>query len=641
MMRKYTPLSLCLLMLAISSISFKETETPDYTKAYRQNLSVFRATQEQLLKMITIADINDKDVVQQLKTSIENARNPMKSMDFWMRYLEPMAYKLVNGPLRVEWETEVFEKFEKPYRREGAGLTLAALYLNEEHIEKDTLIQLIKSSLDAIEIFASDSVTKVLATYHHFYLCNRLYLLNLAAIYTTGFENPNANRIVPELRELLTSVNEIYRLYNTCFPVAPLSRAYLTLYSNLISFVNAQNKDAALFDHFTFIRDYVNPLFAINQQLILQYKVVSESLADYSLNKNATSIFEKGLYDGQNAKGIFIRVNDSVTLGQIEQTGKLLFYDPILSGNNQRSCASCHKPTQYFTDTAIRAPLHFNRKESLVRNAPSLINAVYNHLIMLDGKHFTLQHQTKEVINNPSEMSCNANEVLAKVLSCKEYKKRLQKLLWYTPQEKEITYDHIVSCITWYYSKFSKSYSPFDNAINKKGEIGAQEQSGFNLFMSKAQCGTCHFVPQFNGVKPPYIGSEFEVLGVPADTSFVKLSLDEGRYIVNPAKETRNAFRTGSIRNAAHTKPYMHNGVFTSLEQVIDFYDAGGGAGRGLMVTNQTLSSDSLKLTVQEKKDLIAFIKSLDEQVFFETPPAKLPKSKTKALNTRIINGTY
>jgi cytochrome c peroxidase len=131
------------------------------------------------------------------------------------------------------------------------------------------------------------------------------------------------------------------------------------------------------------------------------------------------------------------------------------------------------------------------------------------------------------------------------------------------------------------------------------------------------------------------------VLGVPEDTNFVDMGKDMGRYNINQAAETRNAFRTGSIRNAAHTKPYMHNGVFSSLWQVIDFYDAGGGAGRKMDVPNQTLSADSLHLLEDEKKDLLLFIASLNEQIQFEAPPASLPASTDKALSKRKVGGIY
>jgi cytochrome c peroxidase len=319
----------------------------------------------------------------------------------------------------------------------------------------------------------------------------------------------------------------------------------------------------------------------------------------------------------------------------------LLFYDPILSGNNQRSCASCHKSAEYFTDTVTSTSLQFDRINPLPRNTPSLINASYNHLAMLDGKHNTLQEQAQAVITNPKELNCTEKDMLKKVLSCTEYVSGFKKLLKYTPQEPEICFEHIASALTYYYGKFSKCYAAFDDAVNTNKSVNADIKQGFNLFMGKAQCGTCHFVPQFNGVKPPYIGSEFEVLGTPEDTAFKRISNDKGRYEVNPATETLRAFRTGTIRNAAHTQPYMHNGVFKTLEQVIDFYNTGGGAGRGLTVSNQTLSADSLHLTTTDKKQLIAFIYSLNEAIPFEQQPGKLPASKIKSLNNRKIGGEY
>jgi cytochrome c peroxidase len=347
------------------------------------------------------------------------------------------------------------------------------------------------------------------------------------------------------------------------------------------------------------------------------------------------------LYNGQNPKGIFLRLQDSAALLQLEKMGKLLFYDPILSGNNQRSCVSCHNPNQFFTDTTQATSFQFNHQEKLARNTPSLLNAQYNHLLMADGLHYTLMRQTKGVITNPTEMGSSEADIVKKIMSCKEYAIAFNKLLKHTPQENEITLEHISSAITYYYGKFSKYVSPFDEAMNKQQQLSPEAQKGFNLFMGKAQCGTCHFAPQFNGVKPPYIGSEFEVLGVPASPDFASLSPDKGRYVVNPAEETLNAFRTGTIRNAAGTQPYMHNGVFKTLDELIVFYNQGGGAGKGLHVPNQTLGSDSLQLTNQEKQYLIVFIQSLTEKIILDTPPTKLPSSKNNLLNTRQIGGSY
>lgn len=633
---------LVLGMATMASIifSFKKSNPPStYISLYYNNLQEFKKQEALLVQLIEKADLTQNK--QTIHAQIAQSRKALKALDFWLRYLEPTQYKGINGPLPVEWETEVFEKFEKPYKREGAGLTLASLYLDESSIDKTELLRLIHTAQQATQVYLNDSVTTHLQSHHHFYLCNRLFLLNLAAIYTTGFECPNTDLVVPELETMLHDVNRIYAAFNESFPEHALPLTYLQQYDQTISFVHQQPTDYSQFDHFNFIKNFINPLFIQNQELIRKHRVVSKSNVDYSLNKRSTSIFDKSLYSGQNTKGVFHRIKDSATLAEIDRVGKLLFYDPILSGNNQRSCASCHKPTEYFTDTNSRTSLQFDFKGNLARNTPSLINVGFNHLIMMDGQHISLQHQTKGVIFNSIEMGSNEKEVLEKVLSCKEYRNTFKKLVKLTPQEPEINIEHISSALTHYYSKFSQYYAPFDDAMDRGAPLNVSAQRGFNLFMSKAQCATCHFVPNFNGVKPPYVGSEFEVLGVPSDASYASLSPDLGRYKVNPAVETKNAFRTGSVRNAAFTKPYMHNGSLKDLDALIDFYDGGGGAGRGLVVDNQTLSSDPLHLSNAEKDDLKAFIISLNEKIKFETPPPQLPSSKHKHFNARKVGGIY
>lgn len=629
------------LIVAFASSFSKQYDRNSYTVTYHQMLDQFRENTLALLHTIESSDMNSATDIGKINNAINDDRRYLKAIDFWLRYLEPVTYKKINGPLPVEWETEVFEKFEKPYKREGAGLTLAALYSGEDSVEKDSLLQLVRSAFVATETYLADSITRNLLRPDHFYFCNRLYLLNLAAIYTTGFECPDTARIIPELRSMLQDVASVYRSFNQSFPGKPLSNDYLSLYNKAIQFALKQPALYSRFDHFTFTRDYINPLFRINQQLIDRYEPISESLVDYSLNRSARSVFSKDLYTGQSPKGVYMRVNDDKAQKEIDRLGKLLFYDPILSGNNKRSCASCHNSATLFTDTTAATAFQYNRTGHLSRNTPSLVNAVYNHLLMQDGSLNTLQEQCKAVISNPDEMGSNEKEMLNKVMSCPEYKVSFEKLLPYTPRNSTVTADHIVSAITSYYSKFSRYYSSFDEAMNKRSGIAQEVKQGYNLFMSKAQCGTCHFVPQFNGVKPPYIGSEFEVLGVPADTAFSRLSDDIGRYAVNPSEETFHAFRTGTIRNIAKTGPYMHNGVFRSLEQVMDFYNNGGGAGRGLKTDNQTLSSDSLKLTKKEIRSVILFMQSLNEKIQADGPPAALPRSVNKTLNNRKPGGEY
>jgi cytochrome c peroxidase len=630
-----------LLVISIFIFSFIEKNDNGYVRLYFAGLTELSAKQTELQHTITAATLSSEESIQTIRKKIEESRIQLKNIDFWLRYFEPNAYRKINGPLPVEWENEVFEKFEKPYKREGAGLSLAEISLSQPPVVKDSLLSLISKSQEAIKTFEADSITGQLKGYDHFFLANRLFLLNLAAIYTTGFECPDTGKVIRELKYMLRGTKEIYSRYNESFPSFPLSREYLDLYDSTINYVERQTDGFSTFNQFDFIREYVNPLFALNQQFIRTYNVRSLNFNDYTLNNKTQSIFDKSLYNSQSTKGIYSMVEDKKTLEEIRYIGKLLFYDPILSGNNMRSCASCHKPTQYFTDTTISTAVQFDNSHRLPRNTPTLINSIYNHLLMLDGKHISLQAQGKDVMTNPSEMGSNEKELIKKVLSCKEYKDAFGKFLKLTPEEKNITIVHIASAITFYDGSYSRFYSPFDDAMNNKGQVSEEVQRGFNLFMSRAKCATCHFVPNFNGVKPPFIGSEFEVLGTPEDSSFRNISPDKGRWIVNPAPETLHAFRTGSIRNALYTKPYMHNGVFKTLDEVIDFYDAGGGLGKKMVVENQTLSGDSLKLTPADKKDLLAFIKSLNEDIIFEEPPATLPVSSDKSLNHRKVGGEY
>ena len=630
--------------VTLSVLSFQEPGKhfpATYRSLYLKNLHACRQTGMELAEMIRQEDISGDPGKKKILNRIADARLGLKAADFWLRYLEPTAYLRINGQLPVEWETEVFEKFEKPYKREGAGLSLAEMYLEEENLSTDSLAALVTRYANTIDVYLADSITAQLNSHHHFYLANRLFLLNLAAIYSTGFDCPDTKNIIPELRYMLKAVQDIYDVYDRDFPDKKLPDDYLVLYRKTIAFVNTQPVNPDEFDHFAFISDFVNPLFGLNQRAIREYAVVSSSFNDFSLSDSSNSIFDKALYQGQNEKGIFLPVDDENTLNEIKQVGKLLFYDPILSGNNKRSCVSCHQSDEYFTDTSGATSLQFDKNLSLTRNTPTLINSLYNHLLMLDGKHISLLEQARTVVSNPIEMNADHNEIVKKVMSCEIYEKAFRKFVKLTPNAGKISIDHIVSAVILYYSQFSKYRSSFDDAMDKQTEINKEARAGFNIFMSKAKCGTCHFIPQFNGVKPPYISSEFEVAGTPADTLFTKLSPDSGRFLINPQPEMLHAFRTGTIRNAALTAPYMHNGVFSTLDEVIRFYDTGGASGNGLTVNNQTLPADSLKLTSREKKQLIAFIHSLNEDIPFEKAPATLPASKHKHLNGRKVGGEY
>ena len=130
------------------------------------------------------------------------------------------------------------------------------------------------------------------------------------------------------------------------------------------------------------------------------------------------------------------------------------------------------------------------------------------------------------------------------------------------------------------------------------------------------------------------------MIGVPEDSTIMKLSSDVGRSKIHPVSEMKNAFRTPTLRNVECTSPYMHNGTFSTLEQVIDFYNNGGGLGHGLKVPNQTLSSDSLNLTQAEQSAMVAFLGTLSEEISLMPSDTTLPKAKGK-LENRTFGGEY
>jgi cytochrome c peroxidase len=158
--------------------------------------------------------------------------------------------------------------------------------------------------------------------------------------------------------------------------------------------------------------------------------------------------------------------------------------------------------------------------------------------------------------------------------------------------------------------------SRFDEYMRgNRNAMNTAEINGFNLFMGKAKCATCHYMPLFNGAFPPrYMKTEAEVIGVPVSAAKNEIDDDLGRYAIVKVASLKHAFKTPTVRNATRTAPYMHNGVFDSLEQVLDFYNKGGGVGLGMKIDNQTLPFNKLGLTKKETDDIIAFIRTLDSR---------------------------
>lgn len=154
---------------------------------------------------------------------------------------------------------------------------------------------------------------------------------------------------------------------------------------------------------------------------------------------------------------------------------------------------------------------------------------------------------------------------------------------------------------------------------NNKQTLTNTEKNGFNLFTGKAKCASCHFIPLFNGLVPPvFTETESEVIGVPKtpNKKSPEIDPDFGKFLFTTASIHKYSFKTPSLRNIALTAPYMHNGVYTTLEDVMEFYNNGGGKGLKIDPANQTLPFDRLNLSKKEIADIIAFMKTLTDTVY-------------------------
>jgi cytochrome c peroxidase len=258
-----------------------------------------------------------------------------------------------------------------------------------------------------------------------------------------------------------------------------------------------------------------------------------------------------------------------------------------------------------------------------------------------------LETQFEHVVVSSQEFNTSVLELINKLNKSPEYVRLFQEAF---PQfiHNPINPYTLNASLACYVMSLRSFNSPFDQyARGETNEISAEVKTGFNVFMGKALCGTCHFAPSFGGIVPPfYSEQESEILGVPEKSAAPwKLDGDIGRKGGMPKDNSviyEYSFKTVTVRNVALTGPYFHNGAYNTLEEVIDFYHKGGGAGIGLEVPYQTLPFDSLSLTKAEQLAIKKFMEALTDTVNLTSVPTVLPSFPTNlALNKRIIGGVY
>jgi len=433
-------------------------------------------------------------------------------------------------------------------------------------------------------------------------------LYRVLALGITGFDSPLAKLSLIETHSALGSITSIMELYREEWQPrqAPAYAAAMQLLQQARRYVET-HPDFYTFNRMAFMLSFLNPLC----ETFARIKAATgnkENQLHYCLIKKRGSVFKRTSLDINRYQYDDNMSKDRAALG------KKLFYEPLLSANGKRSCASCHQPGKAFTDGVPKA-LQIDGHSTLPRNTPVLWNASLQMNLFYDSRHVLLQDVVLEVLANEKEMNSSAAEAIKKIQHSVKYQQLFRQA--YDGTANSITEKNIADALAMYLRTLISYNSRFDKYIRgEEDKMNADEIKGFNLFMGKAGCGTCHYAPLFNGSKPPtYYYQESEVLGVPArpDTVHPQLDEDPGRIISLKKDFLAHAFKTPTLRNIALTAPYMHNGVYKTLEEVIDFYNRGGGRGLGLPVPNQTLPAEKLQLTAKEKWQLKAFLLTLTD----------------------------
>lgn len=277
------------------------------------------------------------------------------------------------------------------------------------------------------------------------------------------------------------------------------------------------------------------------------------------------------------------------------ELGRLLYFDTRLSTDGTISCASCHQPSETFSD---RRPVSIGiQGRKGTRHSMTIINSAYQPILFWDGRAKTLEEQCKGPIANPKEMTLYDDPHEAHY-QCHE---RVKNIPGYRTLFKEVfdsdlcSIDEIAKAIATFERTVLSGNSPYDRYIKGDKEAMTPEQiQGYQLFLSKG-CINCHHGTNFSN-------GDFANIGIGMNTP----NPDLGRYVITGKERDWGAFKTPILREVANNHPFMHDGSLATLEEVIDYYDKGGNPNRNL---NPLM--EPLHLKPEEKKALLNFLKAL------------------------------
>jgi cytochrome c peroxidase len=645
-------LSLSLLLLFIASVTIGALHVRDHqqarSSAIREHLAAVSADLDRTMIELQTAAHHTSDTldVYALRTAYEHVRAAYKRLEPFAEYVDPeYVTSWINGaPLpRIDVKSQFHDVLQP-----------VGLQVLDELLHGDaTTVLADRASIDAIigrltsDMRALDAeVRSVRYTDRMLIEMTRMATMRVMSMGITGFDRPASE---PSMADDTAALGTIELIMDTFAEVcaergiAHAATARSLARTGSIRLAHARSFDD--FDRADFIRDVLDPLYGAlyNVQRALQIETSSEiSSAPTALEPTARSMFLGSTLNPLYGTGLprTLFTPDAIELG------RSLFFDPVLSADLDRACASCHQPERAFAD-GQRTSIARGGKDHIDRNAPALIDAVFARRFFHDLRAQRLDDVIEHVVSNKREFGSTPSEMVERLRQSTEYR-ALFKAVFAQEQGDPVNVANVGRAISAYLAGLVSFDSPVDRYL--RGETSVLDPSvrrGMNLFMGRAACATCHFPPTFAGYVPPqFLSTESEILGVPSQPDTVRAFIDAdigraGGIHREHVDIYRNSFKTPTVRNVALTAPYMHNGVYATLEQVVDFYDRGGGLGIGIDHPHQTLASDRLQFTKRDHRDLIAFMRALTDTSGLTARPVRLPRMDDPRMERRTIGGDY
>ncbi len=538
-----------------------------------------------------------------LQAEFKKLRISYKKCELFLSYFSPLTESAINGPNIHSVEEERFPEEESPH---GFQVIEELLFPTFDPSDKEELINEVDRLLYNTDQFLRFKNSFAFEPQFAFDAMQQ-EIIRIAVLGIAGFDSPVLNYSFEEAATGLSTIKNCLRTYSP--PAARRSGTY----KSVISFIDKsilylrKPTDFNSFDRLEFIRSYALPTYRWLAKLKEEWEIPNVNghrPTRQDVNDFWKPEFFNPDYFAQDSSGYI--TDEKVALG------RKLFFDPLLSGNGRRSCATCHDPAKAFTD-GLPKSLNMDGKTHTSRNAPTLFNAGFQPFLFADMRARLLEAQLDTVLNNKLEMGTSLDDIVRRIAVNPEYVQLFNKAF---AEQNATNGSNLKKSLAIFIRSLVSLETSFDAFMTLRSKSSSSIYQGFNLFMGKAKCGTCHFAPLFSGLVPPrFVKMETEVIGVPSTTDTLNpvLSPDLGRFGILPVKVVRNAFKTPTIRNISLTAPYMHNGVYATLEEVIDFYDKGGGAGLGIAPEHLTLPFDKLNLTEKEKKELVEFLRLLND----------------------------